>query len=39
MADTLAYNETVKITAVKSVKVLAPGVYHRVEQMKGVSLS
>jgi hypothetical protein len=39
VADTLAYYDTATITAVKSVKVLAPGVYHRVEQMKGVSLS
>ncbi len=30
MADTLAYYETVKITAIKSVKVQAPGVYPKV---------
>ncbi len=39
VADTLAYYDTAKIMAVKSVVVQAPGVYPRVEQMKGVSLS
>jgi hypothetical protein len=39
VANTLAYYDTAKITSVKSVVLKAPGVYPRVKQMKGVSLS